>query len=69
MALATILRPVSVVACVQSPGTCDRSAACTARGAWAEVEGKVKEAMGGITLQHLLEQQSRQEQASSQYEI
>ena len=61
--------PVSVVGCVQSPGTCDRSATCTARGAWSEVESRIKDVMEGITLQYLLEQQAKQEQAGSSYEI
>ena len=61
--------PVSVVGCVQSPGTCDRSATCTARGAWSEVEAKIKEAMDGISLQYLLEQQATQELSDSSYEI
>ena len=61
--------PVSVVACVQSPGMCDRSASCAARDAWSEVESKLQAAMQGITLQHLLEQQAKQAQAESHYEI
>ena len=61
--------PVSVVACVQSPNTCDRSATCTARSAWSEVESKIKSVMDGITLQRLLEQQAQQAQADSHYEI
>ena len=61
--------PVSVVACVTAPGMCDRSASCAARDAWAEVESKLQEAMQGITLQQLLEQQARQDQAESHYEI
>jgi Rrf2 family protein len=61
--------PVSVVGCVQSPGTCDRSDTCVARGAWAEVEVRVNEAMQGITLQYLLEQQAKMRQAGASYEI
>ena len=61
--------PVAVVGCVQSPGTCDRSATCAARGAWAEVEAKIKEAMDGISLQYLLDRQATQELSDSSYEI
>ena len=61
--------PVSVVGCVQSPNTCDRSATCTARSAWSEVEAKINEVMEGITLQHLLERQEKLAQADSHYEI
>ena len=61
--------PVMIVGCVQSPGTCDRSISCTARGAWAEIETRLKETMDGITLQYLLEQQAKQEQGDASYEI
>ena len=61
--------PVSVVGCVQAPGTCDRSATCTARDAWVEVEAKIKESMDGITLQYLIDRQAAQEHSSSNYEI
>ena len=61
--------PVSVVGCVQSPNTCERSATCTARVAWSEVENKIKDAMESITLQHLLEKQAQQALADSSYEI
>jgi len=60
--------PVSVVGCVHSPATCSRSAACTARGAWAEVETRIQNVMQGITLQDLLEKQKKA-QAASNYEI
>ena len=52
--------PVSIVACVQEPGSCGRSATCTARDAWSEIEARLNEAMQGITLQHLLERQEEQ---------
>ena len=61
--------PVSVVGCVQTPTTCDRSSSCTARSAWAVVEAKIKEAMEGITLQYLLEQQAQSALADSHYDI
>jgi Rrf2 family protein len=61
--------PVAVVGCVQSPGTCDRSAACVARSAWAEIEERIQEAMDGITLQQLLERQARQTPAGTEYDI
>ena len=61
--------PVMIVSCVQSPGTCDRSFSCTARGAWAEIETRLKETMDSITLQHLLAQQAKQERGDASYEI
>ncbi|MFZ4396311.1 MAG: RrF2 family transcriptional regulator [Kiritimatiellia bacterium] len=61
--------PVSIVGCVQSPGTCDRSEACTARGAWAEIENRLKETMDSISLQYLLEQEAKRNQGDASYEI
>lgn len=61
--------PVAMVDCVQSPATCERSGACTARGAWAEIEARLKETMDGITLQYLLEQQAKRDQGEGSYEI
>jgi len=53
--------PVSVVACVTSPESCERSAACTAREAWSEIETKVNEAMRGISLKDLAKKQQDKE--------
>lgn len=61
--------PVSVVGCVRTPGACDRSADCAARDAWAEVETALKDAMDGITLQHLLDRQAAQEKSGGSYDI
>lgn len=61
--------PIAIVGCVQAPGSCERSADCTARGAWAEIEARLNETMDSITLQYLLEQQARREQTGASYEI
>jgi Rrf2 family protein len=61
--------PVTMVRCVHLPGSCRRSAGCTARGAWAEIEQRVRETMAGITLQYLLIQQAQNAVASTSYDI
>ena len=53
--------PVSVVACVTAPGTCARSASCTAREAWTEIENKLNAAMSGITLRDLVQRHKERE--------
>lgn len=54
--------PVSVVACVQMPGSCDRSDTCIARAAWTAVETRLNDAMEGITLKTLLDSGAEQAQ-------
>ena len=56
--------PVSVVACVSEPGTCARSASCTAREAWTEVENAVNNSMSGITLKELVRRHKERESIS-----
>jgi len=60
----------SVVACVGKPETCERSSGCTTRGAWAEVEGKLNDALSGITLAVLVERErARAKVESASYVI
>ena len=64
--VAVLEGPVSVVACVTAPETCERSVACTARTAWAEIETKLNDAMRGITLRDLVQRHKAQESAGGQ---
>jgi Rrf2 family protein len=60
--IVTILEgPVSVVACVESPETCERSVSCIARQAWGEIEERLNDALRGITLKDLLQRYKDQE--------
>lgn len=64
--IVTILEgPVSLVACVTMPDTCDRSDTCVARQAWTEVEEKLRSIMGGITLKDLVQRYGEQENLRS----
>jgi Rrf2 family protein len=58
--------PVSVVACVRDPKTCDRSVSCTAREAWVEIENKLNDVMSGITLKDLIQRHKVQEARGGQ---
>jgi Rrf2 family protein len=53
--------PISMVACVKTPDSCERSDSCVARQAWSEVEEKLSSTMGGITLKDLVQRHSMQE--------
>jgi len=57
--------PVCVVDCVESPDSCERSAACVAREAWGEVESKVRAAMAAITLKDLIAKQKDRESSGT----
>jgi Rrf2 family protein len=56
--------PVSLVACVADPKTCERSVDCTARGVWAEIETKMNSAMSGITLRDIVQRHKESESRS-----
>jgi Rrf2 family protein len=59
-----------VVACVTAPESCRRSAACVAREAWAEIEGKLTDAMRAITLRDLIQRhRERESRGGSSYAI
>ena len=56
--------PVSLVACVTDPKTCARSADCTARGVWTEIETKLNATMSGITLGDIVQRHKDNESQS-----
>ncbi len=49
--------PLTIVGCVESPASCDRSAACVAREAWGQMEAKLRDAMAAVTLRELVDRQ------------
>lgn len=49
--------PVNVVDCVEKPSACARSSACVVRGAWSEIEQRLREVMAKITLAELMQKQ------------
>ena len=49
--------PVNVVECVDTPDSCDRSSSCATRGAWSEIETRLREVMAKITLGELIQRQ------------
>lgn len=62
--------PVTLVACVNDPGTCERSLDCTAHEVWCEIEAKVVAAMAGVTLRDIVQRhEDRANRAGSSYVI
>lgn len=57
--------PVTVVDCVDTAETCDRSSSCVTREVWKRIEDSLKKTMAGITLQELVERQLAQEAGSA----
>ena len=55
--LALLEGDCSLVDCVQSPGSCERSAECVAREVWKELDMKLAAAMESITLEDMAEKQ------------
>jgi Rrf2 family protein len=62
--------PVTLVACVNDPGACERSVDCTAHEVWSEIEAKVVAAMAGVTLRDIVQRhEDRASRAGSSYVI
>lgn len=47
--------PLSVVECVARPAACERAPTCTARRVWEKLSIAIERAIGGITLQELVD--------------
>ena len=57
--------PIVLVDCLDKPENCDRNAFCVTREVWAQIEESMKKAMGGITLQDLVDKQEARESGQS----
>ena len=45
--------PIVLNRCLLRPGTCGRDAECTVHPVWREVQEKMRETLGNVTLKHL----------------
>jgi Rrf2 family transcriptional regulator, cysteine metabolism repressor len=53
--------PMCMVECTEQPELCKRADECLVRDVWAEVTGKMLEALESFTLESMLEKQKRRE--------
>ena len=63
--VSTLEGSTALVKCLDSPETCKRSGTCVAREMWEELEGKMSEAMGAITLQDMIDRQRAKDSATA----
>ena len=62
--------PLSLIQCVRSPETCDRSECCVTRDVWGELSGKLDETLGSRTLYDLAyKHRSKQKSQPLMYSI
>jgi len=47
--------PLSIVDCVRSPGSCNRSGSCPSRQIWDNLNTEIREAMRKITFQNIID--------------
>jgi Rrf2 family transcriptional regulator, iron-sulfur cluster assembly transcription factor len=45
--------PIVLNRCLLRPGTCERDAECTVHPVWREVQEKMRDILGNVTLKHL----------------
>ena len=45
--------PIVLNQCLLHPGTCDRDAVCTVHPVWKELQEKMRDILGGVSLKHL----------------
>jgi len=53
--LRAVEGPLSLVDCVASPRTCDRSTCCTARQVWQRLSTAIEQVLSSVTLQELID--------------
>lgn len=55
--IAASVGAINVVGCVEHPEICQRSKDCPSRAMWVELNKKINEVLGGVTLAELCEQE------------
>jgi Rrf2 family transcriptional regulator, cysteine metabolism repressor len=59
----------SLVECVEKPDVCSRSGSCVSRDVWTELDKKLSDTLGGITLNDMVERKNRKSEQFIHYEI
>lgn len=55
--VAAVEDPRPLLACLQEPEVCDRSGSCRARLAWSRLDAAIADALTGVTLEDLIEEE------------
>jgi Rrf2 family protein len=61
--------PLTLVACVEKPGTCSRAQSCVARDVWAEVADKISQTLQEVTLKDIVQSHKTKTPAAINYSI
>lgn len=61
--------PLSLVKCVEKPGSCKKSQSCAARDVWKEVADKISETLESITLKDIVENHKTKTDTAVNYNI
>ena len=60
--------PMCIVECTQKPSICKRARDCLSRGAWQELSLKINETLSALTLEKIIDQDTRNDEEPS-YDI
>ena len=61
--------PLSLVKCVEKPGSCKKAQSCVARDVWKEVADKISETLESITLKDIVENHKTKTDTAVNYNI
>ena len=61
--------PLTLVECVEKPGSCKKSQSCVARDVWKEVADKISETLESITLKDIVENHKTKTNTAVNYSI
>ena len=59
----------SLVDCVKNPASCPRSGTCASHDIWSEIEGKIADTLGGITLAKMIDMSREKAEKALTYAI
>jgi Rrf2 family protein len=61
--------PLTLVDCVEKPGSCSKMQGCVARDLWAEVAEKISQTLEAVTLKDIVESHKTKTAAAINYSI
>jgi Rrf2 family cysteine metabolism transcriptional repressor len=61
--------PLTLVECVEKPGTCSKAQSCVARDLWVEVAEKISQTLEAVTLKDIVENHKSKTDIAVNYSI